>query len=292
MRILISLMIEGREGLRFEKKLPICDADGLMESERNMLATMPPEARATLRRLHVESLCRVGTPILGFRSDDIFSLCTFVQQGAFDVRRRETGVAVMAKNSDGLYLTANPASVALRELRPELREVMKSKTPTAALLENRNLYGYMGRLQAVGRYIVPLISHLDSFIKDVSTLLDEGFHDINTIDGKGALMEETMIVIAGCNSAYLTVLARHTEYSVQQLRESIEQFKQREGIMLAVSERALADFGLVAESEGDEGEIVIALPEGKLSLDYIVGFETMGVFEDRVMESLEEESSE
>lgn len=272
-----------------DRRLPKFDSNGLTEKEAGLIRALTPGAKATLLRLNVPSLRRHKERLVGFRSDDLLSLCDFAQKGALQVGRRESTVGVMAKNGDFLYLSANPESALLQQLRPELLTGNAPKTLADSIRNNRMAYGSMAVRQAIGRSILPLIPNIDRFADAIAEGDDDDFYDRTTADGMATFMEETIGAISGLNSDYLAVLSTHTGYSVHDLTAVVEQFRKRDGILIGIDERAAKDFGLgtIEQAEGREGEVVILTPDGTIPLEYVVGFETTGDFEEGIMERLE-----
>lgn len=272
----------------------------LLRPERAILESLSEKDIECVSAIKSESLTKERHRILGVRSEDLFHFLACVKQGYLPVAVHE----LRGKSgSSHLYLSANPESEYFAQQDPDM--FCKGATFQKMVRSNLVSYGRIAKLQAIFRNVIQKIPDRIAFEREVC---EYGFHYYGQLYYSSA--EEMGIEMAGEDfyNDLLTMLTKPTidPYLSQvfeteeilfralpQLKTSlkssfqslIHSLPQRSGICLAFSDEIARVYKEDATANDGE-DLVYYIPDGRLPIKYVVGFESLGEYEDEVLAEL------
>lgn len=253
--------------------------------------------------MHSENLTKKKGSIVGVRSEDLLFLLESVHRGYLPA-----GQGTRFKEEGYFYLVPNPESTLLQGNRKDLIYNPKVQNAATALRtfpemvdENISQYGNSAVLGAIHRNFFPLVQNWDGLVEKINKFYGESGLGLDIIQEKlleglakiARQSKEIQRPIASFtpNNRYLFDLFHESVgHSIDRnsLQDQLVLFSERSSIMIAFSNALVEDYVATnAVDVVDTGdEFAVAVPDGKLPLDYIVGFESLGEFEDRILSEL------
>lgn len=273
-------MPERKEPYHQKESAPIVDENGLFPEERALIMSMSQQAKSRIRGLIVESLSKKKGGIIGFRTDDIFSLCRFAEKGVIPTRNLLTAGS-MAKDVNGLYLSPNPESSELKRALGE-RPAPFAINWQKAVKDNLNIYGNMAARQAIARHIVDKINGDSTVLRAYKELGNEALQRQYLINDLLGYSEN-----ANTDTAIRGV-ANYLGWRVGDVKKIINAAKQRGGIFIGVNTNALSSANIYQPSAADKfsEEIILVNEQNEIPFSCIAGIEPLGDIEEHVVELL------
>lgn len=294
----------------------------LTEREQKLVDSLSEEHKETLRHLLSPNLTSKKKQIVGIRSEDLLYFLECVQRGYIPVSQDFTLRGKIENDCPVYHLSINPDSEKLAAEHSEYLEEFSTEESFEELAEhNVRLYGHAGIPAGIYRNIFPAIKDMDAFYGDLA----ERYHhtifpnqetisaeEIANKTSRALLLEELMEEVTGTllarkispfseyilktgvsvkASSVIIVLAKHIDAAKMNLGEYsvlLNNLRERTGICVAFNNDTLEKFKVeTRELYIDSGnELIIRIPDGKLPISCVQGFETMGNFEDELLESL------
>ncbi len=263
----------------------------ITEKEQQIVDSLSSSSREILQKLQMGRLSKYKSKIVGFRSEDLFFFLDCLNKGRIVVGN-ETDKGCRGKCHNGLFLTPNPESPQFKYIDDEAKEDIRRSLRGhlsfhAATRENANMYSRIALLGPIHREVRPLI-------KDEQDLLDQCWGSlknsglIQVEEFYDALIEEVeeRVDFNSKNRYPLQyALSQHLDLQGRDfVTQLLNQTKCRGGIIIGFNERLVEKHGFPVA--GDSYDIVFNAPEGYVGLDTILGFETLGDYEDEMVERI------
>lgn len=257
----------------------------LTEKEQQIIDSINPPQREALQRLNVTCLSKYKFKIVGVRCEDLFFFLDCLNKGKMPVGGYRKGYRYKCK--EGLYLTPNLECLRLREIEnEEVKTVIRltgnfSKATTA----NVGVYSDVALLGPLHREVRPLII-------GEPELMDESVgHPRDPLQVEQFYYALVQEIAEGAEFGYKNRFPRHYalgQHLRPQDRDFITQLfnriKCRSGIIIGFNEQLIERYGFPAAGDGDD--IMFSVPNGYVDLDTILGFETLGDYEEEVVEDI------
>lgn len=267
---------------------------GISQQEQAIITQITDADRARLQDLQKTNLSKDKARIVGIRSEDIFFFLQCVHQGYIPAGQSK----LMAKN-EAFYLTANPESAYIQAhpdaalfFFPDDNKFINVST------SNADMYGSIGIRQGLHRNIMPFVNTVE-FLHQATGYTDPETASLEWERVYGELVNE---ISAGIRSEADRVLPKHVRLLFQhllsnspdrkQLVKFVSRLKNRGSITMAFNEEMFQNYTALPPEQADgfmNAELAFEVPNGKIPLDCVLGFETLGDFEDEILEGLLEE---
>jgi hypothetical protein len=258
----------------------------LTEAERRIVDSLTPEDIELVRKLSTNNLTKERRKIVGARTEDIFSLLESVHKGFLPVE--------LETDRDEYFVEANPESTFLNQNKPEALEKNESKgfgdfryvanlnTPSAAVKHavELNLLSHKGARER-------LVKELRDFYRDQEFDSDEfNLKEFYRDVAYDLTINPDVLQFNSRSRPALSLLARAVQnaLSPDEARNFLQSLTARKGVLLAFNEELLRKYRFL--KSGHHGVMVLEVPSGKVDLDTVLGFETLGDFEDSVLEKI------
>lgn len=280
--------------------LPSGADNPLLEPERQILASVSEADVAALRRLSSESLTKERHQILGVRSEDLLYFIQCVQKGYIPVAIHE----LRGKSgSSHIYLSANPDSTFLHQQDP------KMFNPGASFQKmvktNLRTYAETAQLQTIYRNVIEKIPDRASFQRAIREYVYEyyagGYYDSVeefSIEMAGEQFYQDLLAVLKAstlhpNQSHIYETRDILLQAMPELETSLkapfaallESLPKRSGICLAFSDDLARAYAEDRDAE-DADDLVYHIPNGKLPLDFVLGFEPLGEYKDELLAGL------
>lgn len=269
-------------------------ADLILPAERELVQGIRPQTLAHLKSLQTSSVLDRSSDMVCFRTDDIFSLITALDQGYF----KFDSESFMDKENQYFFTTPNPESSDLRNSLPfaslefdNLRfgdpGISKEVATLNQVLDRHCFqYGAMGLNVAIVRGILPLVDipsvlnqcpHLNRSIEE---LVEACGRDIEKIEGDLSRLKNPR-----CRTVVLRDVLDHVANSdIVALSHTIRDISNRGGVLVAFSKQILNYHSPIPE---DSNELAFDGADKRILSDCILCFESLGDFEDSLLERLQ-----
>ena len=263
----------------------------LTEKEQQIVDSIGQSQRETLQKLNVTSLTKYKSQIVGFRSEDLFFFLDCLNKGRIVVGN-ETDKGCRGKCQGGLFLTPNPESPQFKYIDDEVKDNFKRPLGGhlsfhAATRENVKMYSEIALLNPIHREVRPLIKDEQSllnscwgYLKGSGLIQVEEFYDA-LID---EIKEGASFNYKNRSPIYYTLGQYLNPQDKEFVTQLFNRVKCRKGIIIGFNEQLVERYGL--PTVGDGYDIVFNVPEGHINLDTILGFETLGDYEEEVVGSI------
>lgn len=266
----------------------------LQKPEQEIVKALTAEDIQRLASLRVDNLTKRKAAIVGVRSEDLWFLLKSVHEGALPAQ----GSTKIRGKSPGFFVTANPESGYLKAHHPEVVAASIDKTFKRAAMENARLYAHeIAVAQAVSRALFPLFDQaqleeeLRKRIPDTTTELsrDNLYEDFwgDLVKDIQGLTKEKFSPHRFPDINFL--LSRIANIPPASALKFLENLNKRSGVCIAFNEKLLASQKIITHqaSEANVGcEMVIEVPDNRLSLETIEGFEVLGEAEESLLDRL------
>ncbi len=199
---------------------------------------------------------------------------------------------------NNFFVTPNPENPIIEGTFPQLRGVKQEETFNDTINKNSDSYGDIARIQGVYNNVIVPYFDLKDFEKIVTTfcqkLTDEFILKVQFEIFFMALGKETEEVEKDCfkmknRKPALYALGEYLKSKSIDLSPIVEfliSMKNRQSMCLAFNHKLIKSYKVKPDAVDISGELVIDVPDGKLSLNTIHGFESNGKFEDEVLRKL------
>jgi hypothetical protein len=275
---------------------------GLTEREGLILQALNADDIEKVRSLHSKSLTKQKERIVGVRVEDLLYLLESVHAGHMPVKE-----GTRFKEEGYFYLVPNPESLLLQKERqdliynPDIQNADSALRTFPEALDEAFRYTESAAIAAIHRNLVPLVQDWEPLVKSVNKFYGES--DL----GKDIIQErllEGLIKTAQTsieNGRPITSFTPNNRYlfdlfdealghSIPRdvLGQQLVDFSQRSSVVVAFNETLLHNrtatnkLGIVHSGN----EFAVRVSGGELPLDCIAGFESLGEFEDRVLNEL------
>lgn len=272
----------------------------LFEPERRILASLSEADIRRVRALRSENLTKERHRILGVRSEDLFYFLQCVQQGFIPVAVHE----LRGKSGDShLYLAPNPESRYLREQEPDAFNPGSSFKRMVEM--NVGTYGDIAKAQALYRSVVARIPDREAFNRDVcrytyrhyASLYYESPEQMGIEMAGEDYYNDLLASFSESRPAYKddeldeaqAILYRALPELATTLKPSFEavlrSLPRRSGILVGFSEEIARRYVEDRKAE-DADDLAYHIPDGRLPLEHVVGFEPLGEYEDDALAGL------
>jgi len=269
----------------------------LSETEIMILEQVTEADKNKLKDWHKAKLVKGKDQIVPIRSEDLLYFLECVHQGYIPVGTS----TIRSKGGDvnDFSVTPNPESKEIKR-HPELLQPKGPKRFVEAVNTNSLLYSHTARIQRIYRNIIT--PHVDP--EDLKRIVCE-FYETDTSDNDLAgktedyfdvLEQETKTAQKHCFNLknakpalfLLGEYLRSKKVDIEPLEDFLINSQDRGSICLAFNNNLVKNYEATAEKDSTDShdEFVLKIPDGKLSLDTVYGFEALGDFEDAVLDKL------
>ncbi len=259
----------------------------LTHAEKKLLESLTHSDIQTAKRLHNENLTRRSSEVVGVRTEDLLFLLAGIHQGFLPVER-ET-------EPNWFFVETNPDSTFVRQYKPEALDNSKSKR----FGDFRDAGNLQTPSQAVKHAVeLNLLSRKtlrEMLLKDVRNFYrEEGFNsdELNLKEFYDDVADDltrnpNVLRFHSRSRPALDLLARCVEraFSPYQAEDFLRSLSVRKGVLLAFNQKILEKYQMV---KTDHGDMVLHVPSGQVELETLLGFESLGDFEDMLLERLTE----
>ncbi len=278
-------------------------AGELPEAENAILNQITPADKEKLRAWRKANLTKERGNIVAIRSEDLLYFLECVHRGYIPVGQGPIRGKIFGGPND-FFVTPNPESRYLKDSARNLLDRNYSGDFSRAVNSNLNIYSDIGRIQAMHRNILTPYNITEEELEELNRKF---FHKTfpaleggtSTEDYLAELAKETETMAEADNCFKLLNKKPALFFLGELLRakgvknlDSLAKLlfnmnlKDRGSIFLAFNEKLVRNYEATTDRVDVGGEFVVNVPDGKLSLDTIYGFETLGDFEDEILEQL------
>lgn len=290
-----------RENIEFENKfdkvstIEIADTKiGITTKEMNIIESLTLSQINVFKGEILENMNNVKKDVVGVRSEDLFFLLSCIQQNKLMM----SGSRLMSKEKGHFYLTPNPESLAIQN-QPQVLSGIQIKNFHETVEHNLRRHKY-NRIALASAIYLNFVSNLSDqtqsmFEREIpQESSDIGICWENFFSGVEQEIEKAKKEKLGNplkmpnRYPFLSVLSKHIDESI--LDKSWDFLKNlgcRGGVLLGFNEKVFENNQLFSRhaSIHDEGyEVVVSIPSNQVEIDCLVGFEPLGVFEEKVIE--------
>lgn len=274
------------------------DEPYISEKEHAIIDSLSEPEKELAQQLHKPNLSKYKDQIVGMRSEDLYYFLSCIKQGYIPtapghVRDREPSGRMF-------FLTPNPENAALKERVPEYPEGLEYTKFNEMAQHNNETYGYIGAAQGIYRDLMEagLVEDPDAVAIEYMKIVDPSINFEDT----GHVRESFWLGLANDfktnklidfnpsnrGSVAIYCLGKHIAPESQNAAlQIIQDVKKRQSIFIAFNDKIL-DYQLSSDSNdvNAPNELVAKVPDGKIPMDAVLGFETQGDYEDEIMERL------
>jgi hypothetical protein len=216
----------------------------------------------------------------------------YIPVGKSPIRQKRTEEGVF-------FLSVNPESEEIKQNNPGLITPDTDRSFREVVHLNSELYAHIAKIKAVYRnLIVPYIPTEDlnklareylcqySIDYESKDFLEAYFYEMarNELD---KIKKDVFTKRQGKPALFaLGKYLKNKGINTEPLAEFLSKIGNRGSICIGFSNNLLKQYTVDLEVIEDVDEMVIRVPNGKLSLETVWGFETMGDFEDEVLNNL------
>jgi len=296
----IAREVEGAVEFKFDPDTSITS------EEEAFLKTLTPADIEKVRQLKIDNLFKERVRVIAVRSEDLIYLLRCIKEGYIPTKSFHlTGKYTEEESDQFLYATYNPDSDYIKEHESELVAHVSSRgfesTAKDVFLGNLRLYAKIAKKQAIWRNLMPLVKDRAAMEKDLVKLgiADsygqvewEDFFDDLIRHGGGRGMTDQDCGWSTFRNPFNFLFSHLKEgtYDKEDMRAFMNTLEERGGVMIGLDNRTAEDYEYISDARDTRvhgfDEIVFKIPDGKLPLDMLVGFEVLGEFEDDVLERL------
>jgi hypothetical protein len=269
--------------------------EGLTNIEKSLLDSFTEENQQEISRLYREDLNSEKNKIVGLRSEDLLFFLQCIQHGFIPVGFS----ALMGKSEEGLYVSVNPESEGLQKTYPGLVEKASAANFKEAILKNSWHYSGIAIKQGIVRNILSQISDQENFWK---SFYDEFIAKNPAYETHGLEYPEDMDLIREefFDNAVRSIIHPKQQMALYKARlldfmrrffpnfrfKDFSSLQGRKGILIGFDETIL-QYPMIPETDMKGEEIIFSIPEGKLNLTHVLGFQSLGgPFEEEVLERI------
>lgn len=276
---------------------------GLTEEELEVLRQLNSKDIGRLTTLYTKNLLLKKDEIVAVRSEDLIYFLKCIHDGYLPVGTGPIMNKGSANIGENFFVTPNPDHVDIKQ-NPESFPAL-SASLRGAISSNYEMYGFIATKNALYRnFISKEISNeefdnlscqygvkygledTDEF-KDVPlSLLRENFlgklsEEIQEFENGNSVLGQNRTPAFFILSQYMLSNGVDSNALIQKLNK----FKNRGSIVIAFNNKILK-YDTIPDGRHCIDEAIFSIPEGRVDLDMILGFETMGEFEDDIIELL------
>jgi hypothetical protein len=260
--------------------------EGLTQVEQQVLDSLTEKDVELVKRLRLGNLTKEKARIVGVRSEDLLFLLESIQRGFIP--------AEIETDPGKYYVAANPESTFILANQPEAIESSHSKTFGDLTRREIEFAGTFDVVQhAVERNLLSggsakekLLKELRHFYRGLKYNADElNLKEFYRDVAEDLTVNPGVLRFHSRSRPALALLSRHIEEALppDAARNFLQSLTIRKGVVLAFNEKLLANYRFL---HADHADMVIHIPTGKVGLDTLLGFETLGDFEDSVLEKI------
>lgn len=264
----------------------------VLPAEQRVLESLTPQDVEIVRRLKRENILREKEHVVGIRSEDLIHFLECVHlgyipigSGGFRERRTENGYLFVTTNSESSLLRTQHPDLIPERLREELFRVTAQT--------NVNVYAQTAMIQAVRREIMPYVDEPALVEQKRLRLQRDQDEPVLESVAREELYRDIVLDIED-QSSYtpatrsLMALLRGKPEILSRCRRLYDTAEKRGGILLAFGDELVRRFSGTTDPRlvHDTKETIYAIPDGRLPLATLQGFEPLGEFEDGVLELL------
>ncbi len=258
-------------------------------SEKAVLDSLTEGDISRIREWKKESLTRERSAIVGVRSEDLVYFLECIHRGYIPVGGE--GFRMKGDSKKYFFINTNPESSFLREKEPSLIEPeMKQASFKKIALGNVSLYSRVAIIQTIRREVMPFLDEAQLLKQEAKRLGDEpgALHPEVLEEFYDDLVDEIQKERSSMAYRDFQKALRNNKKAFEIYKELVPTFDERGGIILAFSEELCKKYKGTnkAPITHTNGEIAFSVPDGKLSLDVLYGFEALGAYEDKMLEAL------